>query len=137
MSTPYSNTGEGLQRSVDPVDNEVYLYSQGETAFIRKMYPCFDQPDLKATFTLTAIAPKHWSVISNSPVAEKLDLADDKTQWRFKPTPRISTYITALIAGPYYSVSDTYVGKKSVPLGIYCRKSLAQHLDPELSLIHI
>jgi aminopeptidase N len=131
MSTPYSNTGEGLQRSVDPVDNEVYLYSQGETAFIRKMYPCFDQPDLKATFTLTAIAPKHWSVISNSPVAEKLDLADDKTQWRFKPTPRISTYITALIAGPYYSVSDTYVGKKSVPLGIYCRKSLAQHLDPE------
>jgi aminopeptidase N len=131
MSTPYSNTGEGLQRSVDPVDNEVYLYSQGETAFIRKMYPCFDQPDLKATFTLTAIAPKHWSVISNSPVAEKLDLADDKTQWKFKPTPRISTYITALIAGPYYSVSDTYVGKKSVPLGIYCRKSLAQHLDPE------
>ena len=131
MITPYSNTGEGLQRSVDPVDNEVYLYSQGETAFIRKMYPCFDQPDLKATFTLTAIAPKHWSVISNSPVAEKLDLADDKTQWRFKPTPRISTYITALIAGPYYSVSDTYVGKKSVPLGIYCRKSLAQHLDPE------
>jgi aminopeptidase N len=131
MSTPYSNTGEGLQRSVDPVDNEVYLYSQGETAFIRKMYPCFDQPDLKATFTLTAIAPKHWSVISNSPVAEKVDLADDKTQWKFKPTPRISTYITALIAGPYYSVSDTYVGKKSVPLGIYCRKSLAQHLDPE------
>jgi aminopeptidase N len=131
MSTPYSNTGEGLQRSVDPVDNEIYLYSQGETAFIRKMYPCFDQPDLKATFTLTAIAPKHWSVISNSPVAEKLDLADDKTQWKFKPTPRISTYITALIAGPYYSVSDTYVGKKSVPLGIYCRKSLAQHLDPE------
>ena len=131
MSTPYSNTGEGLQRSVDPVDNEVYLYSQGETAFIRKMYPCFDQPDLKATFTLTAIAPKHWSVISNSPVAEKVDLEGDKTKWRFKPTPRISTYITALIAGPYYSVSDIYVGKKSVPLGIYCRKSLAQHLDPD------
>ncbi len=131
MSTPYSNTGEGLQRSVDPVDNEVYLYSQGETAFIRKMYPCFDQPDLKATFTLTAIAPKHWSVISNSPVEEKIELPGDKTKWRFKPTPRISTYITALIAGPYYSVSDTYVGKKSVPLGIYCRKSLAEHLDPE------
>jgi len=131
MSTPYSNTGEGLQRSVDPVDNEVYLYSQGETAFIRKMYPCFDQPDLKATFTLTAIAPKHWSVISNSPVEEKTELAGDKTKWRFKPTPRVSTYITALIAGPYYSVSDTYVGKKSVPLGIYCRKSLAEHLDPE------
>ena len=45
IEAEYSKTGEGLQRSVDPVDNEVYLYSQGETAYIRKMYPCFDQPD--------------------------------------------------------------------------------------------
>jgi len=131
MNGLYSKTGEGLQRSVDPVDNEVYLYSQGETAFIRKMYPCFDQPDLKATFTLTVIAPNHWSVISNNPVKEKVELADKKAKWSFTTTPRISTYITALIAGPYYSVSDKYVGKKTVPLGIYCRKSLAQHLDPE------
>ena len=131
MNGLYSKTGEGLQRSVDPVDNEVYLYSQGETAFIRKMYPCFDQPDLKATFTLTAIAPNHWSVISNNPVKEKVELADKKAKWSLTTTPRISTYITALIAGPYYSVTDQYVGKKTVPLGIYCRKSLAEHLDPE------
>jgi aminopeptidase N len=131
MNGLYSKTGEGLQRSVDPVDNEVYLYSQGETAFIRKMYPCFDQPDLKATFTLTAIAPDHWSVISNNPVKEKVELPDKKAKWSFTTTPRISTYITALIAGPYYSVTDKYVGKKTVPLGIYCRKSLAEHLDPE------
>jgi aminopeptidase N len=131
MNGLYSKTGEGLQRSVDPVDNEVYLYSQGETAFIRKMYPCFDQPDLKATFTLTAIAPDHWSVISNNPVKEKVELADKKAKWSFTTSPRISTYITALIAGPYYSVTDQYVGKKTVPLGIYCRKSLAEHLDPE------
>ena len=131
MNGLYSKTGEGLQRSVDPVDSEVYLYSQGETAFIRKMYPCFDQPDLKATFTLTAIAPDHWSVISNNPVKEKVELADKKAKWSFTTTPRISTYITALIAGPYYSVTDKYVGKKTVPLGIYCRKSLAEHLDPE------
>ena len=131
MNGLYSKTGEGLQRSVDPVDNEVYLYSQGETAFIRKMYPCFDQPDLKATFTLTAIAPNHWSVISNNPVKERVELADNKSKWSFTTTPRISTYITALIAGPYYSISDQYVGKKTVPLGIYCRKSLSEFLDPE------
>ena len=95
------------------------------------MYPCFDQPDLKATFTLTAIAPDHWSVISNNPVREKSELQDKKAKWSFTTTPRISTYITALIAGPYYSVTDKYVGKKTVPLGIYCRKSLAEHLDPE------
>ena len=131
MNGAYSKTGEGLQRSVDPVDNEVYLYSQGETAFIRKMYPCFDQPDLKATFTLTVTAPDHWQVISNNPVKEKIALDDKKAKWSFTTTPRISTYITALIAGPYYTVSDEYVGKKRVPLGIYCRKSLASSLDPE------
>ena len=130
MNGLYSQTGEGLQRSVDPVDNEIYLYSQGETAFIRKMYPCFDQPDLKATFTLTAIAPSHWSIISNNPVKQKIELADNKSQTSFTTTPRISTYITALIAGPYHCVTDKYFGKKTVPLGIYCRKSLAQHLDP-------
>jgi len=131
MNGLYSKTGEGLQRSVDPVDNEVYLYSQGETAFIRKMYPCFDQPDLKATFTLTVTAPDHWQVISNNPVKEKIDLGEKKSKWSFTTTPRISTYITALIAGPYYNVQDEYVGKKKVPLGIYCRKSLAEFLDPE------
>ena len=126
----YSKNGEGLQYSVDPADGEAYLYSQGETAYIRRMYPCFDQPDLKATFTLTAIVPSHWEVISNSPVASKT-IDGKSATWKFHPTPRISTYITALIAGPYSYVHDVYKGKKEVPLGIYCRKSLAEHLDPE------
>ena len=124
----YSKTGEGLQRSVDPVDNEVYLYSQGETAFIRNMYPCFDQPDLKATFDFTVIAPAHWEVISNNPVKSKTDI-DGKKKWEFTTTPVISTYITAVVAGPYASVHDEYNGKKKIPLGIYCRKSLFEHLD--------
>ena len=130
VETSYSKTGEGLQKSVDPVDNENYLYSQGETAHIRKMYPCFDQPNLKATFTLSVLAPQHWEVISNNPVAEVHQDGDAKF-WKFTTTPRISTYITALVAGPYHHVHDDYVGEKVVPLGIYCRKSLAESLDPE------
>ena len=124
----YSKTGEGLQRSVDPVDNEVYLYSQGETAFIRNMYPCFDQPDLKSTFDFTVIAPAHWEVISNNPVKNKSDV-DGKKKWEFTTTPIMSTYITAVVAGPYAHVHDEYNGKKKIPMGIYCRKSLFQHLD--------
>jgi aminopeptidase N len=126
----YSKTGEGLQRSVDPVDNEVYLYSQGETAFIRNMYPCFDQPDLKSTFDFTVIAPAHWEVISNNPVKNKSDV-DGKKKWEFTTTPVMSTYITAVVAGPYAHVHDEYNGKKKIPMGIYCRKSLFQHLDAE------
>ena len=126
----YSKSGEGLQRSVDPTDNEVYLYSQGETAFIRNMYPCFDQPDLKATFDFTAIVPKHWEVISNNPVKQISDLGETR-KWEFTTTPIIPTYITAIVAGPYAHVHDEYQGKKKIPLGIYCRKSLFQYLDAD------
>ena len=131
----YSKTGEGLQKSIDPVDNEVYLYSQGETAHIRKMYPCFDQPNLKATFTLSVLAPQHWEVISNNPV-KSVHQDNDAKFWEFTTTPRISTYITAVVAGPYHHVHDDYVGEKVVPLGIYCRKSLAESLDPEEIFLH-
>ena len=61
----YTNTGEGLHKFTDPADGEVYLYTQFETADARRMYACFDQPDLKATFDLDVIAPSHWQVISN------------------------------------------------------------------------
>ncbi|MEY2841464.1 MAG: hypothetical protein RLY74_605 [Actinomycetota bacterium] len=126
----YSKTGEGLQRSIDPVDNEVYLYSQGETAFIRNMYPCFDQPDLKATFDFTVVAPSHWQVISNNPVKKSVESGSAKI-WEFTTTPIMSTYITAVVAGPYAYVQDEYKGATTIPLGIYCRKSLFQHLDAD------
>jgi aminopeptidase N len=125
----YSVTGEGLHRFVDPADSEIYLYTQFEVADARRMYACFDQPDLKATFTLSAVTPKHWEVISNNPVATSEDLAENNKKTSFTTTPVMSTYITALVAGPYHKESDLYKGEKEVPLGIYCRKSLAKHLD--------
>jgi aminopeptidase N len=130
----YMNTGEGLHRFVDPVDNETYLYTQFESADARRMYACFEQPDLKATFTLTATAPGNWKVISNSPMAQVTDNDNDNDTktWEFEPTPTISTYITALVAGPYFEVSDEYVGPYGTyPLGIYCRQSLSEFLDPD------
>ena len=123
----YTNTGEGLHRFVDPVDQQAYLYTQFEVPDARRVYASFEQPDLKATFQFTVKAPEGWTVISNSPTPEP-----SGNVWRFEPTPRISTYITALIAGPYHSVHSTYEKDgKSVPLGIYCRPSLAEHLDAE------
>jgi aminopeptidase N len=130
LEAEYSKSGEGLQRSVDPVDGEVYLYSQGETAHIRNMFACFDQPSLKATFTLTVTTPGHWEAVSNNPVESKA-VKGELVEWKFKTTPRIPTYLDALIAGPYASVHDVYKGEKEIPLGIYCRKSMMQYLDPE------
>ncbi len=129
IEAEYSKSGEGLQRSVDPSDDEVYLYSQGETAHIRNMFPCFDQPALKATFTLTVTTPGHWEAVSNNPVASK-SAKGDLVEWKFTTTPRISTYLAVLVAGPYSYVHDVYQGQKEIPLGIYCRKSMMQYLDP-------
>ena len=130
LQAEYSKSGEGLQRSVDPSDGEVYLYSQGETAHIRNMFACFDQPALKATFTLHVTTPGHWQAVSNNPVESKT-VKGEFVDWKFSTTPRISTYLDALIAGPYSSVHDVYKGVKEIPMGIYCRKSMMQYLDPD------
>ena len=129
----YSNSGEGLHRFVDPVDNEVYLYTQFEVPDSRRMFPVFEQPDLKATFEFKITAPSNWEVISNSPLAEKIELGDGKSRFEFSPTPRISSYITALIAGPYKFWTDelTSSNGKVIPLGVYCRGSLAQYMDAD------
>ncbi|MEU0188691.1 aminopeptidase N [Streptomyces afghaniensis] len=123
----YTNTGEGLHRFVDPVDDQAYLYTQFEVPDARRVFASFEQPDLKATFQFTVRAPEGWTVISNSPTPEPQD-----SVWVFEPTPRISTYITALIVGPYHSVHSVYEKDgQSVPLGIYCRPSLAEYLDSD------
>ncbi|MFF2352189.1 aminopeptidase N [Kitasatospora sp. NPDC058115] len=127
----YTNTGEGLHRFVDPVDGETYLYTQFEVPDARRVFANFEQPDLKAAFTFTVTAPAGWSVVSNSPTPEPEGEGDTRV-WRFAPTGRISSYITALVAGPYVGVFDAYEnGEQKVPLGIYCRPSLREFLDAE------
>ena len=128
----YMRSGEGLHRFVDPVDDSVYLYSQFEVADARRMYACFDQPDLKAEFALTVTAPAEWQVVSNSPTPEPVGVDDATSVWTFAPTPRLSPYITALVTGPFHVVRDEYVGPHGTyPLGVFCRASLAPYLDAD------
>jgi aminopeptidase N len=135
---PYMNTGEGLHRFVDPVDNEVYLYTQFEVPDSRRMFAVFEQPDLKASFTFTVTAPSHWDVVSNSPTpvpVETIPGTDGgaRSVWEFAPTARLSSYVTALIAGPYQSVRSevTSTDGRTIPLGLLARKSLMQYLDAD------
>ena len=129
----YTNTGEGLHRFVDPVDGEVYLYTQFEVPDSRRMFAVFEQPDLKATFAFNITAPAYWKVVSNSPTPAPHELREGVSVWDFEPTPRISSYITALIAGPYVEVNDQLTSSSGqvVPLGVFCRKSLFEYLDAE------
>ncbi len=129
----YTNTGEGLHRFVDPVDGEVYLYSQFEVPDSRRVFAVFEQPDLKASFRFTVTAPDGWKVVSNSPTPEPVPGDAGTATWAFEPTPRISSYITALVAGPYEQVFSelTSADGRVIPLGVYARKSLWQHLDAD------
>ncbi|MGW0552141.1 aminopeptidase N [Streptomyces altiplanensis] len=128
----YSRTGEGMHRFVDPEDGEVYLYTQYEPADARRVFANFEQPDLKAPFRFEVTAPDGWTVWSNG-VGE---VTDDGV-WRFAGTRPISTYITAVVAGPYHYESDLYrrtLGDGTeieIPLGAMCRKGLARHFDAD------
>src|SRR5947209_6406674 len=124
----YSNSGEGLHRFEDPEDGSVYLYTHFEPAEAKRMFACFDQPDLKAAVTVHVTAPFDWHVVSNTG-ARTIEAGPAGSQLvHFEPTKRISTYLVALVAGPYAKVTDSHDG---IPLGLYCRASLAKFLDPD------
>ena len=129
----YSRSGEGLHRFTDPADGNVYMYSDLETFDAHRLYACFDQPDLKAAYELAVLAPEGWLVVSNmAPDTEggivPADPAGGARWWHFPPTPVVSTYITHVSAGPYHVVRDEHDG---IPLGIFCRQSLAGYLDAD------
>ena len=136
----YSRSGEGIHRFTDPSDGNVYLYSDLETFDAHRFYACFDQPDMKATYELTVDAPAEWLVVSNMaadveggvplPDGAGADEAgrDRVRRWHFRPTPKMSTYITHMSAGPWHVARSEHDG---IPLGIFCRQSLAQYLDPD------
>ncbi|WP_405799387.1 aminopeptidase N [Streptomyces sp. NBC_01506] len=128
----YSRTGEGMHRFVDPEDGEVYLYTQYEPADARRVFANFEQPDLKAPFSFEVTAPEGWTVWSNGESTGSTDGV-----WTFAETRPISTYITAVVAGPYHHVSDVYRralpdgSTLEIPLGALCRKGLARHFDAD------
>ncbi|MGW1231947.1 aminopeptidase N [Streptomyces californicus] len=119
----YSRTGEGMHRFTDPTDGETYLYTQLFMEDVQRVFAAFDQPDLKSVFAIDVTAPEGWTVLGNG-VAERTGTG----QWTIAPTPLISTYLVAVAAGPWHSVTTEHAG---LPFGIHCRRSLAPHLDAD------
>jgi aminopeptidase N len=132
----YSHSGEGLHRFVDPVDGRVYLYTQFEVPDARRVFTTFEQPDLKSVYTWTVVAPEEWKVVSNAPTPTPEPLGGGSARWSFPESKRMSTYVTALIAGEYHEHRDSYEGKNgTIPLGHYCRQALVEHLDVDALLL--
>ncbi len=128
----YTNSGEGLHRFVDPLDGEVYLYTQFEVPDARRVFAVFEQPDLKASFAFTVTVPEHWVVVSNEPAPTPQPTGAGAAVWRFPATPRLSSYVTAICAGPYDVVRSSAPSRRGdLPLGIYSRRSLTAYVDHE------
>ncbi|MEO9256653.1 MAG: aminopeptidase N, partial [Tepidiformaceae bacterium] len=124
----YDHTGDGFHQFKDPEDGEEYLYSNFEPYEAHRLFPCFDQPDIKATYELTVTAPPEWEVVANGRQLTEATASDGRRRIKFERTKPFSTYLFALIAGPYASVKSVH---KGIELGLFCRKSLLKHLDSE------
>lgn len=155
FSNKYSNSGNGLQSVVDSVDKRQYLYSQCEPDHMRRVIPCFDQPDIKGKFKLILIIPKEWIGISNESIVKTQDFSPESFKsilnqnslsfreefingvtpqtslLEFEATEIISTYLFSVIAGPYceYRCEETY---KNIPMSFYCRESLYKDLKTQV-----
>ncbi|HEX2419559.1 MAG TPA: aminopeptidase N [Micromonosporaceae bacterium] len=121
----YSRSGEGLHRFTDPVDGEVYLYAQSFLDDAQRIYACFDQPDLKARYRVSVTAPVEWTVLANGS-GETLSPG----RWEFAETPPLATYFVTLAAGRWHSAYQVH---DEIPLGLHCRRSLADAFDPDVA----
>eukprot|EP00455_Lapot_gusevi_P026977 TRINITY_DN2849_c0_g1_i1.p1 TRINITY_DN2849_c0_g1~~TRINITY_DN2849_c0_g1_i1.p1 ORF type:complete len:872 (+),score=303.42 TRINITY_DN2849_c0_g1_i1:77-2692(+) len=126
----YDHTGNGFHWFEDPEDKQEYVYTNFEPFECHRLLPCFDQPDIKGRLSLRVRAPADWKVFANSSNAREAQQVGEYLEHSFLPTPPISSYLFALVAGPYDSFYDQYDDGR-VPLGIHCRKSLARYLDHE------
>ena len=117
----------GMTRFVDPVDGAAYLFSDAEPFGAHRIYPCFDQPDLKGTFRIEVTAPPGWEVASNMAADGEPSREGETVRWSFAVSPTMSTYLAAVVAGPFHVVRDRH---GAIDLGLYCRATLAEHLDP-------
>jgi aminopeptidase N len=129
----YARDGTAMHRSVDSADGKVYVYTKFEPAASRRVFANFEQPDLKASFTFHVIAPEHWTVLSCQPAPEPQPALAGTAVWHFGPTPRISAYLTEVVAGDYHVVTAEHTTPRGqvIPLGLACRASLAEHLDSD------
>ncbi|HWJ07846.1 MAG TPA: aminopeptidase N, partial [Nocardioides sp.] len=123
----FRNDGEGLHRSVDPADGLAYVYGMSFMDAAPSIFACFDQPDLKAPYTMRVTAPADWLVRGNAPARETGGDARVR-HWELGPTPPLATYFVTVVAGPYHLVEDAHDG---IALGLSSRRSLAATLDRE------
>ena len=132
---PYVTDGDGMTVTIDPADGERYVCAHTSMDIAQKVVPCFDQPDIKSTFTLTVTAPSHWTVLGNGPLEGRTsgDGGTPTDTWTFGTTPPFSSYLFTLVGGPWVSVTwdEPYAPAPggTLPFGWHARASQGRELQ--------
>ncbi|KNC56066.1 aminopeptidase N [Thecamonas trahens ATCC 50062] len=138
----YDHDGDGFHQYFDPADGAEYLYTNFEPWAAHRLFPCFDQPDIKAYYTVAVEAPAAWTVVSSGPRVSVTE-PDAGLCWSyFDLEGPFSTYLFAVVAGPLVHFErETEVryatslapgapeATKAITMGLYCRASMAQFCD--------
>lgn len=132
MAQSDTATGAGILRTVD-TDGLVYVWTSLEPDEARRLWACFDQPDLKAPHAFTVHAPDEWTVTSCSAPDSVVDGPDgDGRTWRFADTPPLSTYVVVVDAGPFHEIRER---RGDHDLGLYCRQSMRAVLERDAAYL--
>lgn len=124
---PYSTTGNGLHRYQDPETGNTYIYTNFEPYSANKLFPHFDQPNLKARYLLDVRAPKSWHIVSATRESS-IEVQGNARHWSFPESALISSYIFPLHGGPFHVWEDL---AGNIPLRLFARQELAEYVKPE------
>ncbi|MFL6003788.1 MAG: aminopeptidase N [Nocardioides sp.] len=127
-----TNSSQGIQRTVDPSDKLVYVWTSFECDDARRIWACFDQPDLKAPHKFVVSAPESWTITSNMHPDDVADTDDGGRVWTFPDTPPLSTYVVVVNGGPFHEIREQ---RGNHSLGLYCRQSLKQFMERDAQFI--
>lgn len=125
FANEYERSGNGLHHFRDSMDRSEYLYTSFEPFYAHRLFPCFDQPDLKAIYRLQVTAPADWEIISNDPLLSVRPAGKSLRRHTFVPTKLLSTYLFFLGAGPFAVWTDR---EARIPAKLYARKSMAAYV---------
>ncbi|KAI1145070.1 aminopeptidase 2 [Nemania diffusa] len=114
----------------DETEHHIAVTSM-EPTYARQVFPCFDEPALKAKFVMSIVAHPSWLSFSNTPIDKVTELSESKQLVVFQKTPQMSTYLVAVMAGPLAQVKST---KSNFPLSIVCPLGSEAEADYALNL---
>lgn len=128
FSAPIAASGAAVIRFHDASDGATYLYTLLVPSDANLLFPCFDQPDLKARLRWHLTVPAGWKVLTNGALDRREDHGATAT-WHMAETAPISTYLAAFAAGPWATWTSAPPADR--PITLYARASRAKEIDAD------